>query len=178
MLKWMLQYFSHLMWRANLLEKTLMRGNTECRRRWGTTEDEMVALHYRINVHEFEQTPGDGEGQGSLACCSPQGHKESDTTEWLKNSNNKGQRLQRMFILNILLPNSSRWGIPVFPYMSRSVSPSSIVNLFLTYWWTGMRSSNWPGSQYLCESESNFRYQNLIVVTTVAYKSAQPCGIK
>ena len=42
----------------------------------GTTEDEMVGWHQRFNGHEFEQAPGDGEGQGSLACCSPLGHKE------------------------------------------------------------------------------------------------------
>ena len=45
------------------------------------TEDEMVGWHHRLNGHAFEQTPGDGEGQGSLACCSPRGHKESDMTE-------------------------------------------------------------------------------------------------
>ena len=49
----------------------------------GTTEDEMIGWHPWLNGHEFEQTPGDGEGQGSLACYSPWGHKESDTTEWL-----------------------------------------------------------------------------------------------
>jgi len=49
----------------------------------GTTEDEMVGRHHGLNGHEFEQAPGDGEGQGSLACCSPCGWKESDTTEWL-----------------------------------------------------------------------------------------------
>ena len=43
----------------------------------------MVARHHRFNGHEFEQTPGDGEGQGSLACCSPWGHKELDMTSWL-----------------------------------------------------------------------------------------------
>ena len=48
----------------------------------------MVEWRHRPNGHEFEQTPGDGEGQGGLACCSPQGCKESDTTEGL-NSNNK-----------------------------------------------------------------------------------------
>ena len=37
----------------------------------GTTEDEMVGWHHPLNGHELEQTPGDGEGQGSLACCSP-----------------------------------------------------------------------------------------------------------
>ena len=45
------------------------------------TEDEIVVWHYRLNGHEFEQAPGDGKGQGSLACYSPWGHKESDTTE-------------------------------------------------------------------------------------------------
>ena len=49
----------------------------------GTTEDEMFGWHHRLDGHEFEQAPGDGDGQGSLACCSPWGHKESETTEWL-----------------------------------------------------------------------------------------------
>ena len=51
----------------------------------GMTEDEMVGWHHQCNGHEFEQALGDGEGQGSLLCCSPWGHKESDTTEWLNN---------------------------------------------------------------------------------------------
>ena len=42
------------------------------------TEDEMVGWHHRLNGHESEQTPGDGEGQGSLVCCSPQGRKEPE----------------------------------------------------------------------------------------------------
>ena len=45
------------------------------------TEDEVVGWHRRLNRHEFEQTLGDGEGQGRLACCSPWGHRESDMTE-------------------------------------------------------------------------------------------------
>jgi len=45
----------------------------------GVTEDEMVGWHHWLNGHEFEQTLGDSEGQGSLACCSPWGSKESDT---------------------------------------------------------------------------------------------------
>jgi len=49
----------------------------------GTTEDEIVAWHHRLNGHEFEYTLGVGDGQGGLACCSPWGCKESDTTEWL-----------------------------------------------------------------------------------------------
>ena len=51
----------------------------------GTTEDEMVGWHHWLDGHEFEQTLGDGDGQGSLACCSPWGRKESDKTEQLKN---------------------------------------------------------------------------------------------
>ena len=50
----------------------------------GATEDELVGWHHWLSGHEFEQTPGDGEGQGSLACCSPWGCKELDTTERLK----------------------------------------------------------------------------------------------
>ena len=49
----------------------------------GATQDEMIEWHHQLNRHEFEQTPGDNEGQGSLACCSPWGHKELDTTEQL-----------------------------------------------------------------------------------------------
>ena len=50
------------------------------------TEDEMVGWHHRLNGREFEQAPGDGEGQGSLVCCSPWCCKESDMTEQLNNS--------------------------------------------------------------------------------------------
>ena len=53
----------------------------------GTTEDEMVGWHHRLNGHEFEQVLGDGEEQGNLACCSPWGHKESDMTERLNHNN-------------------------------------------------------------------------------------------
>ena len=52
----------------------------------GITEYKMVQWHHLLNGHEFEQVPEDGEGQGSLACCSPYGHKESKTTEWLNNN--------------------------------------------------------------------------------------------
>ena len=49
------------------------------------TKDEVAGWHHQLNGHEFEQTPGDSEGQGSLVCCSPWGHKESDTTWQLNN---------------------------------------------------------------------------------------------
>ena len=50
------------------------------------TEFEMAGWHQQFNGHEFEQAPGDGEGQGSLAHCSPWGRKELDTTEWPNNN--------------------------------------------------------------------------------------------
>ena len=78
LLKLKLQYFGYLLWRP------------WCWEAWGqekaATEDETVGWHYRPNGHGFEQTPGDGEGQGSLACCSPWGCKESDMTLWLNNN--------------------------------------------------------------------------------------------
>ena len=55
----------------------------------GATEDEMVGWHHSLKGHELEQTPGDSGGQGSLVCCSPWGHKESDMTEWLDNNEMK-----------------------------------------------------------------------------------------
>ena len=49
----------------------------------GTTDDEMLGWHHQLNWHEFGWSPGVGDGQGGLECCSSRGHKESDTTEWL-----------------------------------------------------------------------------------------------
>ena len=50
------------------------------------TEDEMVGWHHRLSGHEFEHALGDSEGQGSLVCCHPWGHKDSDMTEQLSNN--------------------------------------------------------------------------------------------
>ena len=61
--------------RADSLEKTLMLGKIEGNQRRGAAEDEMVRQHHRLNGHEFEQSLGDSEGQGSLVCCSPWGAK-------------------------------------------------------------------------------------------------------
>ena len=61
----------------------------------GKTEDKMVGWHHWFDGHEFEEAPGDGEGQGNLVYFNPWGHKESDTTEWLKNND---------------LPKRGNWG--------------------------------------------------------------------
>ena len=62
-----------------------MLGKIEGRRRSGR-QDEKVGWHRQLNGHEFQQAPGDAEGQGSLASCSPWGHKESDMTKQLNNN--------------------------------------------------------------------------------------------
>ena len=89
MLKLKLQYFSHPMWRTDSLEKTLMLGNIEGRKRreqqrmrWldGITNLMDVSLS---KLHEFGWTPRVGDGQGGPACCSLWGGKELDMTEWL-----------------------------------------------------------------------------------------------
>ena len=80
MLKLKLQYFGHLMW---LIGKDPSSGKDWRWEKKETTEDEMVEWHHRHDGHESEQALGVGDGQESLVCCSPWGHKESDTTEWL-----------------------------------------------------------------------------------------------
>ena len=84
MLKVKLQYFGHMMWRADSLEKTLMLGKIEGGRKKGQQEDEMVGWHHQLFGHELAQAQGDG-GQGSLVCWSPWDHKESETTKRLNN---------------------------------------------------------------------------------------------
>ena len=92
MLMLKLQSFRHLMWRADSLEKTLMPGKTEQEEK-GATKDTMVGWHPWLNGLEFEQTQGDSEGQGSLACCSSLGPRELDTS-WQMNNNNQAIPLQ------------------------------------------------------------------------------------
>ena len=70
--------YGHLMQRANSLEKALVLGKIEGKRRRKPAEDETIRWHHQFNEHEFERTPGDSGGQRSLVCCSPWGHKESD----------------------------------------------------------------------------------------------------
>ena len=60
----------------------------------------MIGLHHRLDEHEFEQPPGDGEGRGSLGCCSPWGRRESDTTEQL-DSNSSNHLLPQLPISEI-----------------------------------------------------------------------------
>ena len=81
-----------ILWPSDV-NSQLIRKDPDAGKEWrqekGTTEDEMVGWHHWLYAHEFEQAPGDGEGQESLVYCSPWGCKESDTTEELNNTLNK-----------------------------------------------------------------------------------------
>ena len=83
MLKLKLQYFGHVMWRVDSLEKTLMLGGIWGQEKKGTTGDEMAGWHHRLDGHEFGWTLGVGDGQGGLAWCNSWCRKESNTTERL-----------------------------------------------------------------------------------------------
>ena len=117
MLKLKLQYFGHLMWRTDSLEKKR------------TAEDEMVGWHHWLDGQEFEQAPGVGDGQGSLVCCSPPGHKELDRTEPLERTELKsyfsetitGKRKQNSNLtpeaLPLLLYSTIDKTNPIAPFM-------------------------------------------------------------
>ena len=83
----------------------------------GTTEDEMIGWHHQLDGHEFEQALGVSDGQGRLACCSPWGSKESDTTEWLNwtelNIKNVKRSIYKILNMNNSVHNQMRhyWSI-------------------------------------------------------------------
>ena len=93
-------------------EKSWLTGrDPDAEKDWGqeekkVTEDEKVGWHHRLNGHEFKQTPGDSQAQGSLMCCSPWAHKELDTTERL-NSSSKEHRLGKSQITVISMEQPS-----------------------------------------------------------------------
>ena len=124
MLKLKLQYFGHLMQTAHSLEKTLILGKTEGRRWSGQQRMKWLDLIYSMDLtvgyhqltgHDFEQTPGDGIGQGSLGCCSPWGRKEPETTKQLNWTDNS------FFCLHISPPFWTSLPSPYPSYPSRLI---------------------------------------------------------
>ena len=113
------QYFGHLMWRADSLEKTLMLGKIEGRRRSGWQRMRWLD---GINGHEFEQTLGDSEGQGSLACCSPWGHKELDMTEQLNSNNFSALRLLHGPLSHLYMTTGKTIALTIRTFVSKVMS--------------------------------------------------------
>ena len=94
MLKLKLQYFGH--WKSIGKDPDARKDRRKEEKR--TTEDEMAGWHHKLNRHGFEQSPGDSEGQGSLACCSSWGCKESDVIERLNNNKKLNKELQSVCV--------------------------------------------------------------------------------
>ena len=138
-----LQYSGHLMQSADSLQKTLEEKRV--------TEDEMVGWPHQLNRHESEQTPGDGEGQGSLAWCSPQGCKESDTTYQLSNNKILDSKTFTIRIFKVLFHylSASTVGIErsddiLIPDLLYNFFSSNFLGSFFQYW-----SGLWKASLFI-----------------------------
>ena len=99
------------------------------------TEDEVVGWHHRLNGHQFEQALGDGEGQGSLACCSPWGRKELDMPEGLSTAHTR-THTHIMYVLCIMLSCS---------VVSDPLRPLGLQSTRLLGSWGLSRQEYWSG---------------------------------
>ena len=117
-------------WKNWLIGKDPVAGKDWRQEENGTTEDEIVGWHHRLNGHEFEQTPGDVEGQGNLMCYSPWGCKGSDITGWLNNKGRSGRchgrRRLRSGIYFLALSQPGHCGM----FTSLTKGSSSYLNAF------------------------------------------------
>ena len=147
MLKLKFQYFGHLMWRVDSLEKT--DAGRDCgQEEKGMTEDEMAGWHHWLYGHKSEWTPGDGDGQGGLACCDSWG-RLSDWTElnWSRLVITFLPRSKRLLISWLQSPSA----VILEPKKIKSDTLSSIFPSFAMKWWNRMPWSSfsecWPLSQ-------------------------------
>ena len=135
MLKLKLQYFGHLMHKSWPIGKNPDAGKDWRREKKEATEDGMIGLHYWVDGHEFEQDPGVGDGQESLACCSPWGCKELDTTERLnwtevKETNSTRSHRSRKWksgvkVTVLTSPPTDTCGLPFLPLCNSLCPPAS-----------------------------------------------------
>ena len=130
------------------------------------TEDKMVGWHHQLDGHEFEQAPGVGDGQGSLACCSPQGHKESDMTEQLNKHLKKRETVEESnstYITKLGQPTSRR----------KQCGKSHVVAIWSSNWegsstpWVRLESCNLGASDYnpRPQTDQQFASRNVALVS-------------
>ena len=120
------------MWRTDSLEKPLMLGKIEGGRRRGR-QDEMVRWYHWLNGHKFESTPGVSDGQGSLVCCSPWGHKESDMTKQV-NWTELNAECQRIEVCACMLYGFSRVRLFATPWTVACQAPLPMGFSRQEYW--------------------------------------------
>ena len=125
MLKLKLQYFFHLMWRADSLEKTLMLGKIEA---GGEGHDR------GWDGWMGDLSPGDGDGLGSLVCCSAWGNKDSDITEWLNNNNLQKWISDQICPPLVKVKSLSRVRLFVIPWTVAYQAPPSMGCSRQEYW--------------------------------------------
>ena len=147
MLKLKLQYFGQLMWRTDSLEKTLMLGKIEGKRRWEQLEDKMVGWHHQLNGHEFEQAPGVGDGQGSHRAAV---HGVSKNWTWQSDwTELKSLRFQ----IDSCYCHRKAFIVSVHRIVFSSLDCDGSDFFFVPFWWAGIRG---PGKAvvvsavYLC----------------------------
>ena len=106
-----------ILWPPNA-KKWLIGKHPDAGKDWrqekGITEDEMVRWHHPLDGHVFEQAPGIGDGQGSLACCSPWDCTESDMTEWLKWTELNWTTISLRLLLCLWMWNIFFWWVPTY----------------------------------------------------------------
>ena len=99
-----------------------------------TTEDEMVGWHHQLNAHEFEQALEVGDGQGSLACCSPWGLQESDTTGWLNWTELNWMGLGDIFVFVSCINSDCQMNRELDSFSSSSSSRKFLLEQLFLYW--------------------------------------------
>ena len=134
MLRLKLQYFGHLKWRVDSLEKTLMLGGIWGQEEKGTTEDEMAGWHHWLDVHEFEWTPGVGDGQGGLVCCDSWVAKR---WTWLSDWTELTEDLRRVLRPGVMV------GFLIFHCELQEVKKIGLRYFFSNMWWSASIHSYW-----------------------------------
>ena len=165
MLKLKLQYFGHMMQRADSLVKTLILGKIEGRRRKGWQR--MRWMDHWPNGHDFEQTLGDGEGQGSLVSCSPWSRKESDTTERLNNKS-----LLNPWWMLALASSRQVWYIleqePLYPRCRAPGNRSQGLGFYLGFFFVLFRPVCWCSEVDVCGFGQHHSFP-LLLSTTLSF---------